>query len=73
MKIQKETKEKMLFFGLIIFILINVLFDIYGIAFINIPLSNNEFHDLVTTLYSIQASISTLGIALLALLSESIK
>ncbi|UUX35212.1 hypothetical protein [Fundicoccus culcitae] len=57
----------------IVIIFFSVLCDVFDIIIFKIGLSSARFLDLVNTLFNIQASISTLGIALLALLIDSIE
>ena len=70
---KKKKCEMWFFYILIAYIIINVIFDIYNIKVISLPLTEDEFSSIVKDLFGIQASISTLGIALIALLTESIK
>lgn len=70
---KKKKYEMWIFWILISYIIINVIFDIYNIKLISLPITEDEFSSIVKDLFGIQASISTLGIALIALLTESIK
>lgn len=70
---KKKKYEMWIFWILISYIIINVIFDIYNIKLISLPITEDEFSSIVRDLFGIQASISTLGIALIALLTESIK
>lgn len=69
----REKREIAIITGFIMLIILCLLFDIYEVEILRIPLGNNEYFNIIMELFGIQAAISTLGIALLALLTESIK
>lgn len=71
MQNQKKKHEIIIFILLASFISISVICDVLNVKFITLAITNDEFSALVTNLFGIQASVSTLGIALLALLLES--
>lgn len=69
----KKHIERIFLLLLVLIVVVSFISDVLNLTIINIELSTSEFYDLILTLFGIQASISTLGIALIALLIESIK
>lgn len=69
----QKNKEPIILVLLIALLLVSILFDVFSINIINLPITDTEFNNVAMNLFGVQAAISTLGIALLALLLESIK